>query len=129
MSATTPASPTPYISANCLVVRPNVPSVSTLPMSPMCWLIQASRPDARQKVFFSSPPTGMLGAGSKGGGPGGGGVCAAAAPNGQDLAVDHAQHRVVAGGMDGAVVDQPGASDGAEAPPRGDVVMAERLDP
>src|SRR4029450_9291684 len=126
MSATTPASPTPYISANCLVVRPNVPSVSTLPMSPMCWLIQASRPDARQKVFFSSPPTAMLGAASKGGRRGGGGEArgaiegeahgeggvAPAAPNGQDLAVDHAQHRVVAGGMDGAVVDQPRVTDG-----------------
>ena len=67
MSATTPtASPTPYISANCLVVRPDMPSVSTLPMSPMCWLIQASRPDARQKVFFSSPPTAMLAGGIEG---------------------------------------------------------------
>ena len=31
-------------------------------MSPMCWLIHASRPDARQNVFFSSPPTASIGA-------------------------------------------------------------------
>ena len=30
-------------------------------MSPMCWLMKASRPAARQNVFFSSPPTASVG--------------------------------------------------------------------
>ena len=37
-----------------------------LPMSPMCWLIQASRPAARQNVFLSSPPTARAGGDSDG---------------------------------------------------------------
>ena len=35
-------------------------------MSPMCWLIQACGPEARQKVFLSSPPVANVGATSKG---------------------------------------------------------------
>ena len=40
--------------------------VWTLPMSPMCWLIQASRPTAKQKVFLSSPPAATNGTDSNG---------------------------------------------------------------
>ena len=35
-------------------------------MSPMCWPIQAWRPEATQKVFLSSPPTASVGSTSTG---------------------------------------------------------------
>ena len=58
---------TPYISANVGWIARTPSSVSTLPMSPMCCDIHASTPDARQNVFFNSPPTATTGAVSNGG--------------------------------------------------------------
>ena len=73
-------------------------------MSPMCWLIQASRPEARQKVFLSSPH-------------GQHGVrlerqpdrerrVAPRSADRQLLAVVDPHHGVVAGHVDRSVVDQ-----------------------
>ena len=46
--------------------RSKAAHVSRLPMSPMCWLMKASWPEARQNAFFSSPPTASVGAAAKG---------------------------------------------------------------
>jgi hypothetical protein len=54
------------MSANCRAERSNAAIVSTVPMSPMCWLIHAPVPLARQKAFFSSPPTARVGVDANG---------------------------------------------------------------
>ena len=95
-------------------------------MSPMCWLIQASRPEARQKVFFSSPPMARTrrrlerqANRERGVAPG--------TSDRQLLALVDPHDGVVAGHVDGSVVDEPGISEGAQALPGVGVVVADRL--
>ena len=97
-------------------------------MSPMCWLMKASRPAARQNVFFSSPPTASVGPAGEREPEREGGV-APGTPQRQLLPLSRVdlEHRVVARDVDRAVVQQPGVGDGTQPSPGVVIVVADRL--
>ena len=101
-------------------------SVSRLPMSPMCWLIHASRPEARQNVFFNSPPTASVGGATNGSRTGRGAYPRERLIGTLDVGVD-ADDGVVTRHVDRPVVRQPGVGDAPQPLTGIVIVVTDRL--